>query len=101
MIARIWRGSVHTKDVAAYRAYIQESGISHYKSIPGNMGAWLMTSENGDLTEVMTLSFWESENPIRAFAGEDISVARFYPEDDRYLVEWGKVVQHYLVDSPD
>ena len=56
-----------------------------------------MTTENDDLTEVVTLSFWESEEAIRAFAGDDISVARFYPEDDRYLIDWGKVVHHYEV----
>ena len=60
-----------------------------------------MTDENKDLTEVVTLSFWESEEAIRAFAGDDISVARFYPEDDRYLIDWGKVVHHYEVYSPD
>ena len=101
MIARIWRGTVHIKDADAYRSYIEDTGISHYKSIPGNRGAWLMTNENDDLTEVVTLSFWESEEAIRAFAGDDISVARFYPEDDRYLIDWGKVVHHYEVYSPD
>ena len=92
---------MHTKDADAYRAYIEETGISDYQSIPGNKGAWIMTNKNGDLTEVVTLSFWESEEAIRAFAGDDISVARFYPEDDRYLIDWGKVVHHYEVYSPD
>lgn len=101
MIARVWRGTIKSADAAEYCAYIQDTGISHYTSIEGNQGAWLMTRELGELTEVMTLSFWESEESIRAFAGEDISVARFYPEDDRYLVEWGREVQHYTVDEPD
>lgn len=101
MIARMWRGTVRTGDAGRYCAYVQETGISHYRSTPGNRGAWLLTRPMGDLTEVVTLSFWESEEAIRSFAGDDISVARFYPEDEQYLVEWGREVLHYEVDSPD
>jgi heme-degrading monooxygenase HmoA len=96
----MWRGTVRTEDSGRYCAYIQETGISHYKSTSGNLGAWLLTNPIGELTEVVTLSFWESEAAIRAFAGDDISVARFYPEDEQYLVDWGNEVHHYQVDSP-
>lgn len=35
---------------------------------------------------------------IRGFAGDDIAVARYYPEDDRYLVgERTKTVEHHEV----
>jgi hypothetical protein len=34
---------------------------------------------------------------IRAFAGEDIEQAVFYPEDDRFLVERDVTVRHYEV----
>jgi heme-degrading monooxygenase HmoA len=97
----MWRGTVRIGDAGRYCAYVQETGISQYKSTPGNLGAWLLTKQIGELTEVVTLSFWESEEAIRAFAGDDISVARFYPEDEQYLVDWGTEVQHYHVHSPD
>jgi hypothetical protein len=34
---------------------------------------------------------------ISGFAGEDISRAVFYPEDDRYLVDRETTVTHYEV----
>ena len=77
MIARMWRGTVRTGEADRYCAYVQETGIGQYTSIPGNRGAWLLRRPMDDLTEVVTLSFWESEGAIRAFAGDDISVARF------------------------
>jgi hypothetical protein len=43
------------------------------------------------------LSFWDSRDSIRAFAGEDIDQAVFYPEDDRFLVERDLMVRHYDV----
>jgi heme-degrading monooxygenase HmoA len=48
-------------------------------------------------TEIVTLSFWESEAAIRGFAGDQIDQAVFYPEDNRYLVERDLTVTHYQV----
>jgi hypothetical protein len=58
----------------------------------------MLTRELEDgMIEIITLSFWESLEAIRGFAGEDISRAVFYPEDDRYLVDRETVVTHYRV----
>jgi hypothetical protein len=37
------------------------------------------------------------EKNIRAFAGEDPELARYYPEDDRYLVQRSTHVEHHRV----
>lgn len=42
MIARIWRGVVRTEDAAEYIEYVRETGIEHYRSTPGNSGAWTL-----------------------------------------------------------
>jgi hypothetical protein len=49
----------------------------------------------GDEAEFITLSFWESEESIRRFAGDETSKAVFYPEDDRFLVRRELTVEHY------
>ena len=99
MIARTWRGAVRTADAAAYAAYIDETGMKAYAATPGNQGAYMLTREVGELTEFTTLSFWDSNDAIRAFAGEDYETAVFYPEDDRYLVERDRTCTHYEVAS--
>ena len=68
MIARIWRGAVRSEDGDAYAAYIGETGLAGYATVPGNRGAWLLRRETGGLTEFMTFSLWESPDAIRAFA---------------------------------
>ncbi len=45
----------------------------------------------------MVISLWSAEEAIQAFAGEDISVARFYPEDERYLIERELTASHFEV----
>lgn len=97
MIARIWRGWTNHADTEAYSDYVRKTGITAYGSTPGNRGAYLLTRAEGDRTEVLTISFWDDIDSIRAFAGEDIDSAVFYPEDDRYLVERETTVSHFEV----
>jgi hypothetical protein len=100
MIARIWRGWVATGRVGDYVAYIEETGIAEYRQTPGNLGAQMLTRDLGDgRTEVLTLSWWTSLESIRSFAGDDIDVAKFYAEDDEFLVDRETTVTHYQVPS--
>lgn len=97
MIARIWRGAVRAKDAAEYAAYVQRTGIEGYQSTPGNRGAWLLWRTEGDRAEFVTVSFWDSREAIEAFAGQDISTAVFYPDDEQFLIERDLTVNHYEV----
>jgi heme-degrading monooxygenase HmoA len=97
VIARIWRGAVHADDAAAYAAYIQETGIEGYKKTPGNCGAWALWRTEGSKAEFVTVSLWESQEAVEAFAGRDTEKAVFYPEDERFLVERDLRVRHYEV----
>lgn len=98
VIARVWKGKFRTAEKAEAIAHTQRTGIEGYKRCAGNRGAWLLSRDLGDgTTEVVTLSFWESIESIREFAGDDIEKAVFYPEDDRYLVDRDLTVSHYEV----
>lgn len=96
MIMRVWQGAVRTADADEYAGYIRATGFDEYGRTPGNRGAWLLRREDGDRTEFQTLSLWESEEAIRAFAGDDIDAAVLYPEDARYLAG-GSEVRHHVV----
>jgi heme-degrading monooxygenase HmoA len=97
MIARIWRGAVRRADADAYADYIANTGMAEYRSTPGNQGAWMLRRDDGDRSEIITFSLWDSRESIRAFAGDDIDQAVFYLEDDRYLIEREQTVRHYEV----
>jgi heme-degrading monooxygenase HmoA len=97
MIARIWRGAVRPDDADAYGAYIGETGLAGYSATPGNRGAWLLRRDEGGRTEFMAVTLWESLDAIRAFAGDDIEAAVYYPEDERFLIEQDDRVKHYEI----
>lgn len=99
MIARIWRGRIRAADVEEYRAYIAATGLSDYRQTPGNRGAYMLTRVDGDVAHVLTLSFWEALESIRAFAGDDITRARYYPEDERFLLDFPERVEHFELAS--
>lgn len=44
-----------------------------------------------------TLTFWTSEDAIRAFAGDDVLRAKYYPEDEGFLLEFEPEVRHFEV----
>ena len=77
MIARMWRGVVRRDDADAYVTYIVGTGMAEYRATPGNQGAWMFRRDDGDRSEIITLSLWDSRDSIRAFAGEDIDQAVF------------------------
>jgi heme-degrading monooxygenase HmoA len=98
VIARTWRGWTRREDGDAYVAYLEQTGMPAYRSTAGNRGAWILRRDDGERTEFVTLSFWDSLEAIRGFAGKDVERAVFYPEDDRFLVEREDTVEHWQVE---
>jgi heme-degrading monooxygenase HmoA len=43
------------------------------------------------------LTLWESEDAIKRFAGSNMEKAKYYPEDEQYLLELEPNVTHYEV----
>jgi heme-degrading monooxygenase HmoA len=97
VIVRIWRGWTRTEDADAYVEYLERTGMRAYRETAGNRAAHLLRREVGDRTEFLTLSFWDSFDAVRGFAGDEVDRAVFYPEDDRYLVDRETTVFHYEV----
>jgi hypothetical protein len=46
---------------------------------------------------IITLTFWESLEAIKGFAGDNIELAKYYPEDKDFMLEFEPTVVHYEV----
>jgi heme-degrading monooxygenase HmoA len=97
MIARIWRGETTAANADAYLDYLRRTSITETPTIPGNRGMQILRRITGDRAEFLTIILWDSLDAIRAFAGDEIETAVFYPEDDAYLVRKDLTVTHYDV----
>ena len=97
MIARTWRGATTAEDADAYLDYLHKTGFAQYRATPGNRGVLGLRRIVNGRAELLLLTLWESEEAIHRFAGDDISRAVFYPEDDQFLVDRDDHVDHYAV----
>ena len=95
MIARIWHGRTKTSDADVYRQYVTDTGMNGYRSTKGNIAAQIWQRQEGDITHIYTLSWWDNYESIKSFAGEDFEKAKYYEEDENYLLEFEPTVQHY------
>jgi heme-degrading monooxygenase HmoA len=97
MIARIWHGVVPGEQADGYHAYLLRTGVPDYQSTPGSRGVYVLRRMEGSHAHFLLISLWDSLEAIRAFAGDDVERARYYPEDASYLVEMEPAVTHYEV----
>ncbi len=97
MIVRMWHGRVPTEKARAYCEFLNARAIPDYQSIPGNLSVYILERPEGEVTHFITMTFWESLDAIRAFAGDDVEVAKYYPEDQDFLLAFEPTVVHYKV----
>ena len=96
-IARIWKGRTLTSKADEYQRYLDASGIAKVRSTRGNLGVSVLRRSEGDQTEFLVLSVWESVDAIKKFAGEDYQKAVILPRDREYLLEVEPNVLHYEI----
>lgn len=97
MIVRMWHGRVPASKAQAYREFVNARAIPDYQSVPGNLSVHILERTEGDVTHFITLTFWADLDSIKDFAGEDVEVAKYYPEDKDFLLEFEPTVVHYEV----
>jgi heme-degrading monooxygenase HmoA len=97
MICRIWHGRTPRSKADAYASFLEQRAVPDYRSVPGNLSVTLMRRDAQDATHFLCVTYWESEDSIRAFAGADSLKAKYYPEDAGYLLEFEPTVEHYRV----
>ena len=99
MIARIWRGAVSREDTGRYADYMRGTGVREYAETPGNRGVLMLRRDDAERSEFVMVTLWESLDAVRAFAGDEVERAVFYPEDDAFLIERDLTATHYQVEE--
>jgi heme-degrading monooxygenase HmoA len=97
MIVRLWHGRVPASKAGAYREFLNARAIADYQSVEGNISVHVLERSEGDITHFITLTFWIDMDSIKAFAGDDVETAKYYPEDRDFLLEFEPKVVHYEV----
>ena len=96
-IVRIWHGRTPREKADAYWRFLHDRAIPDYRSTPGNLEVKLLRRVDGDVCHFLTVTTWESMEAIIRFAGLPAEKAKYYPEDDDFLLEFEETVQHFEV----
>ncbi|WP_436515623.1 antibiotic biosynthesis monooxygenase [Ekhidna sp. To15] len=97
MIARIWEGKTKAKDYQQYTMFMKERAIPDYKETVGFVKLSFLRNLEDDIAHFKLITYWENMEVIKNFAGADYAKAKYYPEDQQFLLEFEEHVQHYEV----
>lgn len=97
MIARIWHGTVSKEMADSYYMYLKQTGLKDYSSTHGIVGVKVLRKDDDQQTHYLLITYWDSYESIKQFAGEEYEKARYYPEDEKYLVKLEPFVHHYEI----
>ena len=97
MIMRIWHGRTALSRADDYAAFLTLRAIPDYRGTAGNLEVAILRRDEAEVSHFLTVTRWESEDAIRAFAGRELLKAKYYAEDKEFLLEFEDEVQHYVL----
>lgn len=100
VVAREWKGRAAPARADEYHRYLL-GGVAKLRSVPGSLGVQVMRRDEAGAVEFTVISYWESREAIKAYAGQDIEKPHHLPKDRELLLELPTRVLHYDVTHTD
>jgi heme-degrading monooxygenase HmoA len=97
MIARLWHGWTSRDNAEAYEALLRGEILPGIHQVAGYRGAHLLRRDREVEVEFVTLTYFDSMDAVRAFAGEDFEVAVVPPKARKLLARFDQRSMHYEV----
>jgi heme-degrading monooxygenase HmoA len=99
LTVRTWSATASSTGAEDYSRYFAGTLLPQLRELPGFAGAYLLrrdVDEDGT-AELTAHTFWESPEAIRAFAGDDITLAIVEPEAQAMLLDFERIATHRSV----
>jgi heme-degrading monooxygenase HmoA len=96
---RTWSATADAEGAGNYTRYFTGTLLPELRGLPGFEGAYLLRRDlDADGTVELTAhTFWESTQAVRAFAGDDITVAIVEPQARAMLLDYDRTATHRSV----
>ena len=100
MIARVWRGWTKPHDADAYAGFLSADLFPAVaERVGGFRGGDVLRRRDGSEVEFLVITFFESLEDVRRFAGNSLEVPVIEPQAARLLSRGDDRVEHYEVSS--
>jgi hypothetical protein len=99
VIVRTWSATADVAGAVNYSRYFEGTLLPQLRELPGFAGACLLRRDLGEdgTVELTAHTLWESAEAIRAFAGDDVTVAIVEPEAQAMLMDFDRTAAHRRV----
>ena len=97
MIARYWSARTSREKAPHYAHHLENAVFAELRKLDGFRNAMLLQRDIDDGVEVVVISFWESLESIRSFAGEPLDRAVVADLAVALLDDFDRQVRHYEV----
>jgi heme-degrading monooxygenase HmoA len=87
MIVRLWHGRVNISKADEYAEFMKKRAAPDYSAVEGLQKLFFTRRDEGDVAHFLLITFWDSMESVKRFAGEHPEKAKYYPEDDDFLLE--------------
>ena len=101
MIARVWSAQTTPAQAPAYVEHLRTQVLPAVRRVDGYGGAMLLERAIPGAVEIIVLTFWQSLDLIRGFAGADLEGAVVAEEAAALLTQFDRRVRHYDVAIKD
>jgi heme-degrading monooxygenase HmoA len=97
MIARVWSAQTTPTQAPAYIHHLRSQVLPTVKGVDGYVGAMLFERTIHPAVEITVITYWQSFDAIRQFAGDDLDEAVVAAEALGLLTQFDRRVRHYEV----
>lgn len=97
MYLRKWKCRVPYRHWDGFLEYLKETGVADTVTTAGCHGYQILERYLKDNVELTLLTWWDTLESVKAYAGNNITKARLYPEDARFELDADEHVSHYEV----
>ncbi len=87
MIVRMWHGRVDASKSDEYAEFMKQRAAPDYSAVDGLQKLLFLRKNEKDVAHFLLVTYWDSMESVKAFAGEQPEKAKYYPEDDQFLLE--------------
>ena len=86
-IMRLWHGKVPIEKAEKYEKFMISRAAPDYNSVDGLLKLYFQRRNENIIAHFLLVTIWDSMESVKKFAGEHPEKAKYYPEDDTFLLE--------------